>query len=72
MRGKLRARFDILVVFDDGYVRMTSDKTRSLPPAEIVKCLREYADMIDNGIKAGDAKRARLATVTAPSRVGHV
>lgn len=51
---KPRGRFDILVTWgDDGaYVRFTSDKTRSLPATEIVKCLREYIDMIEAGIEA--------------------
>ena len=57
---KPRGRFDILVVFDDGeyYVRFTSDKTRSLPAAEIAACLREYAGYIENGIQAEALKRA--------------
>lgn len=48
--GKPRGRFDILAVFGTAYVRFTSDKTRSLPPAEIVACLRKYADAIEQGI----------------------
>jgi hypothetical protein len=52
-RGVPRARFDILAVFDTAYVRFTSDKTRSLPPEEIVACLRKYADAVEHGIAGG-------------------
>ena len=57
--GRARGRFDILCVFDDGaYVRFTSHKTRSLPPAEIVECLRKYAGYIENGLKAQEEAAA--------------
>ncbi len=59
--GKVRGRFDILVPFKDGqaYVRFTSDKTRSLPADEILKCLKEYIGYLENGIKAEAVKLKR-------------
>ncbi len=54
--SRLRGRFDIVVVDSDCYVRFTSDPKRSLPPAEIAKCLREYADMIERGIEVSARK----------------
>jgi hypothetical protein len=53
--GRARGRFDVVFAFKDGYVRYTSDKTRSLPAAEVVKQLREFFRYIDKGIAA--AKR---------------
>lgn len=55
-KGRLRGRFDIVCVWGDAYVRFTSDKTRSLPPAEIVTCLRKYIVYIEAGIAADQAK----------------
>lgn len=61
---KARGRFDIVCVFrSGGYLRITSDKTRSLSPTEIVTCLRKYAGNIEAGIAAeamaeGDNERA--------------
>ena len=51
--GRKRGRFDIVCVFaGGGYVRFTSDKTRSMPAAEMVTKLREYAGYLEAGVKA--------------------
>jgi hypothetical protein len=52
MSGRARGRFDVVFSFSDGYVRYTSDKTRSLPAAEVVKQLREFCRHVDKGIAA--------------------
>lgn len=58
-RGKPRGRFDIVCVFNDGaYIRITSHKTKSLSPAELVASLREYADYLANTV-AGRTTPAR-------------
>ena len=56
--GRARGRFDVVVVFASGAsVRITSDKTRSLAPAEIVTALREFLEAIERGIDADRAQR---------------
>ncbi len=59
--GKVRGRFEIVCVFDDEpgtYIKITSDPTRSMPQAEIVRCLREYADRLEAASTAAAQQRA--------------
>lgn len=50
---KARARFEIVVVFDDGaYLKITSRKDRRWTASEIVAQLRHNADLIERGLDA--------------------
>jgi hypothetical protein len=54
---RARGRFEIVCVFEDGaYLRVTSDKTRSMPPAELVEHLRKFAGHIEEGLQAAAAE----------------
>ncbi len=65
---KKRGRFDIVAVFESGgWIRATSDKSRSISAQELVTTLREQLRMIEAGIKAEKAAQKKKAKGVSPS-----
>lgn len=53
---RVRGRFDVLIPLGTGYVRITSDKDKSLTREEITQHLREWLDRIEraNALKESE------------------
>lgn len=63
----MRGRFDIVVPFGGGYLRLTSDKTRSLTADEIAEELRDLLDAMLPRRKAVEERIKRELVSAAPS-----
>jgi hypothetical protein len=64
-RSRARGRIDVVAVFDGGSVRFKTDPKRSVPAAEVVKTLREWAGYIEKGVQA-EKRKSKVAAGSPP------
>ncbi len=57
---KKRGYYDVVCLFSDGWVRVTSNPKRSLSAEEVVKDLRKYLAAFEKGIAAQRQNNKRL------------